>query len=262
MEDYFTPDIVSNILPYLTKTQSFNLINTSTNMRKSRKILYRKYMFNHDKIETSIAKHIRKIKCMSDRDIDIYRKLTDLHITGSAFNKPLDDLPNTLKHLTIDSYAYRLLDKLPQNLVSLKMLYCHPIQSHDKFPSELKVLDLRNSEFGFPMSAYISNWPHELESLYLKCYGFDYVDKLPETLKTLSVIDCEKYGLVLDSLSEGVELLFVSCKIFNYPFCKLPQSLKSLEIKCGTNNSQFREFPSSLETLTINWKVYKKNIDF
>ena len=120
--------------------------------------------------------------------------ITDLHI-GTMFNKPLDNLPSTIKSIIIQKYndiGYTMfnnsLDNLPPSLECLKIYY------NTKFnlplynlPKNLKYLHLQCLQYTHP----INNLPDSLEYISIKCFDYNNTHILPKNLKIFKLLVCE-----------------------------------------------------------------------
>lgn len=160
MEQYLTHDVVLNILNFLNKDNSFNFVNIAKCMMPLRKVLYGKYFFTYNKIPNEIKKDIRRIKCNCSDVVDNmvldhldlscnahtigyqYIKTSpcktiinsqpqkSIEIWCDSFNHTLDNLPHSLKSLTLfHCRNYRqVLNKLPPHLTTLNIIDMHEMK--------------------------------------------------------------------------------------------------------------------------------------
>jgi hypothetical protein len=173
MENYLTHDITKNILEHLNKNDSFNLTNIAKFMNPVKKELYGKYVFNTHKIQNNdIMKHIKHIKCDSLPNFSNYNNLASLSIIyDDYFDESLDNLPETLQYLEIESGEFnRPIDYLPKNLKSLKFGCYNFNQPLNNLPPKLEILDLENCEV---FSHQLTNLPGTLTLLNL-CYSYNF----------------------------------------------------------------------------------------
>lgn len=129
MEVYFTFDTVTNILEYLDKDDSFNLLDIAKFMKPSRKILYGKYVFDHNKIDNDIRQYVRNLKCNDIANMAYYKNLVSLTIRNCYFvrEKNYVRFSESIKSLTLwdcedSNYPY-YLKILPKSLQSLTITY-------------------------------------------------------------------------------------------------------------------------------------------
>lgn len=107
------------------------------------------------------------------------------HIQG-IFNRSLDDLPPSLKHLRLGGMFSHPLDQLPHNLMNLRFsspdFYSHPF---DNLPSRLYKLKIKVvKQYKHPFH----NLPDSIERLSIACHhASSLIERLPLQLKNLAI---------------------------------------------------------------------------
>lgn len=228
MEVYFTFDTISNILEYLDKDDSFNFLNMAKFMKPSRKILYGKYAFDHNKMDNSIRQYIRKLKCSDIADIVHYKNLVLLTIHNCNFvrEKNYVKFPESIKSLTLwdcedSNYPYylKILPKSLQSLTIISWTFNNPIYH---LPDTLQSLTIRG--YGFDQS--IDNLPNSLESLGIHCSRFNQpINHLPESLQSLEII-CNRFNQTIDFLPYSLQSLKIVSNAFKQSLVNLPKHIK------------------------------------
>jgi hypothetical protein len=150
------------------------------------------YDYSQDTIIIELIKKYKKVIFGDsfNRSIDFLPDgITHLQL-GRLFNKPIMNLPRSLKHLIIASLviAYcnfnQSLDYLPEGLENLTMklnpVFNMPINN---LPESLKHLEFNCREFKHP----INNLPNGLESLEITSFDYANTHYLPINLKTLII---------------------------------------------------------------------------
>jgi hypothetical protein len=210
-------------------------------MGQSKKILYGKYIFNHNQIENNdIKQFIRNIKCDNLDGINSYKNLLSLTICKYSFNQPLDNLPETLQSLAIESSSFKQkLNKLPNGLLSLS-LQC----------------------FGYDRS--LGDLPNGLQSLEIIGYKGPYLSyTFPNSLKIISLNHCSDIQNIIDCLPHTLHSLEIHCLLFTVFPKNLPVSLHSLTISAYKLECSIEQikFPSSLKYLGIRGKYFNQPIN-
>ena len=169
-----------------------------------------KYDYASDKeIIDLLRKHKKVMLCnYYQQSIDwLPNEITHL-IIGTNFNKPLNNLPASLKYLAFEPDGYynlltlfnNRLDNLPHGLEELQLAICgNNTYLGENLPSTLKKLYI----FGFGSKNMINmnNFPDSIEFLYLDkiCLEIDKIDRLPSNLKVFESNDLncvkDKYEL-------------------------------------------------------------------
>lgn len=207
MQLHLYPDITTNILTYLTKTDSFNLLNISTNMAPLRKILYGKYLFNHHEIKKNeIIPYIRHLKSKNLVSIGTFCNLNSLKLECNAatmirstahsrdeFNKRIIELPNTIQTLSITCEFFD-----------------YPI---NQLPSELQSLTINSWVF----NQQLDNLPKNIKTLIIESYHYDKsLDNLPNTLQSLKIKNPKYANKII--IPESLQTLELGNNVYYYPF--------------------------------------------
>lgn len=269
MEQYFNPDIITNILNHLDKDTSFHLLNITKFLKPLKKVLYGKYLFNHHKIDNlGIAEHIKYLKTADLSEIHWFSQLHSLNIfcndddTGqySSLHKAdtLDDqmskIPNTLHTLVIGCEWFdKPLNFLPNNLKSLTIkseIFNQPI---NHFPESLEHFDISKSYIFNQPFAYL---PKELKSLSLHDYREPF-ENFPNSLTLLST-SLGSYRRPIKGFPDTIKVMSIEHHLFTNE-CILPLSLEKLIlIFCGTINLNKQNLPDGLNTIKVNDDTFNK----
>lgn len=188
---------------------------------------------------------------------DLPKSLRHLSL-GSEFDQPLTQLPQNLTHLIFDSEFNQELKNLPPCLQVLVLGYKFN-QPLDSLPDQLKSLTLGS---WYNMSCYsrsLARLPSGLNELSLTfctsqmdpshpCLGS--LNQLPPGLKKLHVyVLCVRPGAIpLDNLPPALESLDINC--YNGPVDQLPQGLKEVRL-IGSFNQSISGLPDSVQSLTL-----------
>jgi hypothetical protein len=269
MEQYLNADIISHILDFLNKINSFNFLNIATFMKIYKPILFDKYVFDQDKCtKYQNRKYFRHIKCINIniKMLNIYENLISLSINNRSFNVPIDFFPGTLKILEIKSTKFnQSLDHLPINLNELSIISNEFNQPLNHLPVTLKRLEIEGNSF----SHDLDNLPESLKLLYIKCYNFDNLINFPSNLNSF-----EMHSTNFDqqlNFPKTLHFLYIFCANLNrqliFPddlkmlkfhygcsrnICQLPNNLEELDLYRVWGGFAIDKFPKSLETLTMN----------
>ena len=150
----------------------------------------------------NIPKYIKKLIIDFDDydniNIDnLHNGLEELYIleeSGGNFNKPINNLPNTLKKLCIISCEFnQSLDYLPKGLKELVILNGEFNQSLDNLPNTLEYLVIHK---------YV-----KVEDIYI---NESYLMNLPPSLKTLHL-----YNQFIDEIQKRIYKTIILEKIIN-----------------------------------------------
>ena len=137
----------------------------------------------------NIPKYIKKLIIDFDDydniNIDnLHNGLEELYIleeSGGNFNKPINNLPNTLKKLCIISCEFnQSLDYLPKGLKELVILNGEFNQSFDNLPNTLEYLVIHKYvkvEDIYINESYLMNLPPSLKTLHLYNQFIDEIEK-------------------------------------------------------------------------------------
>lgn len=140
-------------------------------------------------------------------DGDILEGVDEIMISFGFFNQPLDNLPKSLKSLTIYSHKFNhSLDNLPENLEYLIMAgkYNKPL---DFLPSNLKELHLLGM---YNFNQPLDNLPSNLEKLIISAPYKHSLDNLPDSLSYFNYSGFKKLSMK-----------------------RVPQNLKKIKVNLG-----------------------------
>jgi hypothetical protein len=165
------------------------------------------------------------------------QNLIELKLFNSVEN--LDNLPDSLKKLSIVDCRINNLDNLPSKLEELKIQRL-PVGTIDFLPASLKILEIRECDI-----TNFDNLPNVTKlSLTLRSNNSNnyILDKLPDSLTTL-YFNCDYNSQVdLSNIPSSVEELFCSCKLIGF----IPtNNIKVLKINIFSTNELFYKFTSS-----------------
>jgi len=225
MEIYFTADVISNILTHLNKDDSFSFLNMTKDMNQYKRILYNKYLFDHDKTEINFRQYVKNLKCYNVKYVDHYKNLQSLviYMHINTENKRQTKLPESIKSVKLqscDNYNY-LLQILPVSLQSLIIL-------------------------SWTFNEVVDTLPNTLQSLHIDSRHFNQlVSKLPISLKSLT-IDCGSFNQSISNLPDTLQKLEIYSANFNQPIDKMPTSLESLKIIGKKFNQPIEHLPKSI----------------
>jgi hypothetical protein len=135
-------------------------------------------------------------------------------VVGDAFNQSIDFLPNGITYLRLGRRFNKPIMNLPQTLKHLiigaiGIAYCDFNQSLDNLPEDIETLELiRNSKF----DKYINNLPFGLKHLHFNCTNFNYpINNLPEGLETLVVRNFN--NLTLNNLPSNLKSVQITSNL-------------------------------------------------
>lgn len=151
------------------------------------------YNYAADETVMSLIRNLKKVQLDDFFDAELSflpDGITDLNI-GANFNKSLDNLPSTLKHLRIQKYnevGYNIfnqpIDYLPHGLETLIIGFNIVFnQTLDNLPSTLKTLHIYNKK----SIQDINNLPDSIEELRIDIFEYDKTFKLPKNLKSMYI---------------------------------------------------------------------------
>lgn len=155
------------------------------------------YDYRNDKLVMKLLKQYKKIQFGNNYNstVDwIPHGITDINF-GLQFNKPLENLPLTIKNITFQQYGsigYILfnqpLDYLPYGLETLTMKFGldfnYPLNN---LPQTLKMLSICCGKFYQPLN----NLPQTLEVLYMRNFDYNNTYYLPQNLKVFEICEYE-----------------------------------------------------------------------
>ena len=185
-------------------------------------------------IDTNLLTNCKKI-IFSNYELDDYifdkynfGNLYELRYVQSKFNYSVNNLPNSLIHLTFGHAFNYIVDKLPEYLTHLI--------------------------FGWTFNQSVDKLPQYLTYLIFSESFNNSVDNLPEYLTHLTF--GWKFNKQVDNLPKTLTFLFFNFN-FNHSVDKLPNSLTHLTFGSEFNHS-VDNLPSSLYCLTFGWKFNQK----
>ena len=152
----------------------FNNLHYGINMNKWLLLDSDIHNFSEDDDILNLMKQYKKV-AFGDKfndNIDYLPEgITHLHL-GRKFDKPLNNLPLSLKCLLIEAN---------------KLNWCDFSQSLDFLPSGLEFLSIKlSNKFNYPIDLL----PSSLKYLYLGCKGFKHpINNLPCNLEELSIVN-------------------------------------------------------------------------
>ena len=151
-----------------------------------------KYDYSQDMLVIGLIKVYEKVVLGDsfNQSIDFLPDgVTHLQL-GRRFNKPIMNLPRTLKHLIIaaNEFAYcdfnQSLDYLPEGLefliIRLNQVFNMPINN---LPLGIKQLEFNCKGFRHP----INNLPDGLEGISISCFDYENTHHLPANLKQIDI---------------------------------------------------------------------------
>ncbi len=164
------------------------------------------------------------------------------HLYFYYYNKPINNLPEHITHLTILRSFNEPILRLPKDLIYL-YLGDNYDQELDCLPENLQILKLGN-DYDKPLD----NLPSFLQELYIQGIYNHPLDNLPNRLEFLET--GEFFNKELDFLPCSLIVLKLG-KNFNQKLDNLPDSIKYLYL--GENfNQKITKLPSNLEILEID----------
>jgi hypothetical protein len=146
---------------------------------------------------------------------------------GYYFNQPLNNLPSTIRNLTLGWSFNQRLDNLPSGIQNLTLDYCFN-QPLDNLPSSIIDLTLR-----FHFNQPLDSLPHGIQNLTLGYYFNQRLDNLPSSIINLTLD--ETFNQPLDNLPYTInKITFKSYGHhnikFNQEIKKIPQNLTLIDI--------------------------------
>jgi len=163
--------------------------------------------------------------------IDLIKKYKKL-VLGDSFNQSIDFLPDGVTHLQLGRRFNKPIMNLPRTLKHLiiaanEIAYCDFNQSLDYLPEGLEFLTIKlNQVFNMP----VNNLPAGLKYLQFICKGFRHsINNLPDGLESLIILCFDYYNtyhlptnlkkvLITDKLSTEDEIEVLNKNLINvYP---------------------------------------------
>lgn len=146
------------------------------------------------------------------------------------FNQPIDNLPFTLKKLSVRGIFNHPIDNLPFSLTDLLIIsdeFNHPI---DKLPSRIKYLHVESKIFNHSTNCL----PPNIDQLYLRSNTFNqYIMQLPKKLSYFE-FECPNFTSYINikKLPKTLEGFNI---INNHVLC---DKLRELKVQCVLNTTQ------------------------
>jgi hypothetical protein len=150
------------------------------------------------------------------------------HLTlGSDFNQSIDNLPNSITHLTLGFLFNQPIDNLPHSVTHLTFEYESQFnQSIDNLPNSITHLTFGNKS---NFNQHIDNLPNSITHLTLGWYFNQRIDNLPNSITHLKL--GQNFNQPIDNLPNSItHLIFDMFSQYNQLINKLPNSLKFLMI--------------------------------
>ena len=175
------------------------------------------------------------------------------HLTfGWDFNQSVDNLPNSITHLTLGRKFNLPINNLPNNLKELNFdfTFDQPVGHHgckdNNCPRNLPN-SLTHLKFIGKFNQPIDNLPNSLTHLFLSIEFNQPVDKLPSNLTHLKF--WYYFNQPVDNLPNSLTHLKVCCK-FKQSLMNLPKTIEELSY-CSC--SEINEVSPEIENLIINF---------
>jgi hypothetical protein len=177
------------------------------------------YEYGNDNMVIELLKHYKKVifdNNFNSRIDWLPEGITDLQL-GMNFNQPLENLPSTIKRITIrkiNDVGYtkfnQQLDYLPPGL---EEIYIHFNQEFNyplnNLPIGLKKLFL----IGYNYKQPINNLPNSLEEITIKQFDYENTHKLPRNLKLINI--SIKKSIILEQVNQVNQVYTVSNSFTN-----------------------------------------------
>jgi hypothetical protein len=164
-------------------------------------------LYNEYDNKFTMIPFVRKLKIKNLIDFDGYKQLTSLIIERYNFDQKVNQLPQSLTHLTIRGYKAfnQEVNQLPLSLTYLEILGYNFNQEVNQLPLSLTKLRIGGKE----LNQEVNQLPRSLTHLTIEAYNFNQqVNQLPPSLTQLRITGYN----------------------FNQQVNQLPQSLIKLEI--------------------------------
>ena len=117
--------------------------------------------------------------------------ITDINL-GMQFNQPLENLPSTIKRITIvnnnGGYVYfnQPLEYLPNGLEEFSITFGKTFnQQLDNLPTSLKYLQIYSLEF----IQNLNNLSDSIETIRIRTFDYNNTYKLPSNLKSIHIYE-------------------------------------------------------------------------
>ena len=179
--EYITKNDTIIFAPQFNKKLDNNLICIY------KKIIFSNYKLNEDLFDVYLNDNFYDLKHIKSQFNQIVNELPNsiTHLTfGHKFNQVVNNLPNSLTHLTFGIYFNQVVDNLPNSLTHLSFGPCFN-QKVDNLPNSLTHLT-----FGELFDQKIYNLPNSLTHLN---FGELFDQKIYNLPNSLTNIKCWKY---------------------------------------------------------------------
>jgi len=205
---------------------------------------------NDEKEETSQFNN--KIGCMDCQNINCPRNLPNTLkylITGGCFNQSVDNLPNSITHLSLGT-------KVPIGEISEYLQQYYTMESFNQSVDNLP-LNLTNLTFGDDFNQSVDNLPSNIKVLTFGISFNQPVNKLP-----LSILELNfgyKFNQPVNNLPLSILELNFGNK-FNQSIENLPLQIKKLSIGVNFNQS-IDNLPTNINCISFySHYKYKNNL--
>lgn len=174
--------------------------------------------YDGKKNKLKISHYVTKIKNIPKDTIKII--FLEDHDRGqySLFNRPINNLPNSIIDLRLGCFFNQIIKKFPESIKYLK--------------------------FGCEFNQPIDNLPNSVTHLILGAAFNNPIDKLPNSITYLTVGN--NFNQLVENLPISITDLNLGYK-FNQPIDKLPMSIKNLSI--FTNSNLVNNIPNNVEEI-------------
>ncbi len=218
-----------------------NLDNLPTSLKSLLLVCCSKFKHNLDSLPTSLNYfRMSFVKRMLDVGIDnLPQQLTQLELIyiptksldyipnsvkklyAAGIPTNLDNLPDTITHITLDILHPPHLDNLPNNLTHLTLICDTSKLKLDHLPNKLTHLQIRN----ITVNLFLDHLPESLTHLTIDYGNHNCLDHLPTNLTHLKLSD--QFSNCIDNLPTKLTHLVLG-KSFYHRIDNLPASLKQL----------------------------------
>lgn len=184
-----------------------------------------------------LIKLINLDKTLEIKTIYFESSYVDNHI--SLYNRPVDNLSDSLECLFLSDSFNCSIDNLPKNLIQLAFGFNFN-KSVDHLPENLQYLN-----FGYSFDLPIDNLPKKLKFLYFSGYFNQSIDKLPNSITHLAL--GYNFNRSIDILPNGLVELILSYN-FSSKINYLPSTLQSLSLGFYFSDI-IKKYPENLKEL-------------
>ena len=168
---------------------------------------------------------------------------------GSKFNQEVNNLPNSLTHLTFGQNFNQEVNVLPNSITHLTFGICFN-QKVNNLPNSLTHLT-----FGWKFNQEVNDLPKSLTHLTFN-YDFNQKIDIPFTIKYLK-LDCNN-SYIIDYLPDNIEELELGCN-FNLELNNLSISIKKIAFEIDSYyEHELNCLPKFLECLQLPCSYDKK----